>query len=254
MSESVTPSGGLIVNPLFTALIPNEGPKGVGLNFDFSVSASWLADFQQAVDGGRISGVQSLFVDNWASGQTVTVISLETGHRIEVPPYSQGLFPILTIRLPKIQISSSGTGLAAIYFLNVPVPYATWSQAGSGGTSVVVTNTVTVTGTVDIGAQPIATFAAAEAPIAPSATAIATGGTAVTVFPVGFNDGVITNPSSETATLYVGVNINAGTVEIGPTFGLAPGQSFTFGHVTGSITANSTLTGHTFSAVANLGI
>ena len=76
----------------------------------------------------------------------------------------------------------------------------------------------------------------------------------MTVFPVGFNDGVITNPSSETATLYVGVNIDAGTVEIGPTFGLAPGQSFTFGHVTGSITANSTLTGHTFSAVANLGI
>ena len=37
MSESLTPSGGLVVNPLFTALIPNEGPKGVGLNFDFSV-------------------------------------------------------------------------------------------------------------------------------------------------------------------------------------------------------------------------
>ena len=114
------------------------------------------------MDGGRISGVQALFVDNWTSSQTITVVSLETGHRIEVPPYSQGLFPILTIRLPKIQISSDGTDLAAIFFLNVPVPYATWTQAGSGGTSVVVTNTVTVTGTVNIGDQPIATFAAAE--------------------------------------------------------------------------------------------
>lgn len=87
-------------------------------------------------------------------------------------------------------------------------------------------------------------------PTAGEATSVATASEPVTVFPGGINGGFITNPASATATLWVNPVGAAGTAAGGTTFGLAPGQTWTAipGQSTPT-TANSLLTGHSFTAV-----
>lgn len=93
-------------------------------------------------------------------------------------------------------------------------------------------------------------------PQAPLASAVAVGGTAVTVFPAGITGGFIQNPASAadqglggTEPLYVNV-VGAATLNgNGTTFALAAGQTWTAIPGQTTITSvNATSNGHKFTA------
>ncbi len=87
--------------------------------------------------------------------------------------------------------------------------------------------------------------------IASSTTAVAAGGTPVTVFAAGVivHGALIKNPNTATEPLFISAVGNAGTVEVGTTFALPIGQSVEFGPTVGSITANAATSAHPFAAV-----
>lgn len=121
------------------------------------------------------------------------------------------------------------------------------------GNTVTVTGTVDATGTIDVGntvtiAGTVDTQIAPYGTLAPSATTIATGGTAVAVFS---NPGVpvrVVNPQGATEPLFVDLLHNAGTVESGSTIQLQPGQGQTYPPFTGTLTANAQTSGHVLTA------
>ena len=80
-------------------------------------------------------------------------------------------------------------------------------------------------------------------------SAVATGGSAVTVFPANINGGFIQNPSTATEYLFVNAIDSATTTAQGNTFGIAPGGSWDAipGQNTPT-TCNAVSSGHAFSS------
>lgn len=96
---------------------------------------------------------------------------------------------------------------------------------------------------------------AAAAPVtylAPAASSVATGGTAVTALTAGMiHTGFdIKNPGTATETLYFSLTGTAGTSEFGSTFGLAPGSAYHGSATTAqALSVNAATAGHVFAAM-----
>src|SRR6185437_8815590 len=221
MAQGVlTPTSGQIQT--FNARMPAEGPKAIPLTFDFSQYPSYEVDFTLAQMQQRLSVVQSVWVDNSANPEPVSLNVSMSGQIIVCPAYSQGVFPCIAALRPKIIVSCSGTSIIVCVFMNVPLPANVW--------------------TVE---TPPTTQTAAIA----NNTKITTGGTAVTVFAVDtVNGGFITNPNDATESLFVDCFTTAGTVSpgaSGTTIELVPGQSFVIPTgLSNAVTANAVTSGH----------
>ena len=102
-----------------------------------SVPLTLIAGTPQQVDltpqqsSGRISAIQSVYVDNSANSGTFT-LTTSTGQNIVCPPQSQGMFPCLVTSSPVF--TAAGSGTVSVIFLNVPMPAAVWSINGGLGT------------------------------------------------------------------------------------------------------------------------
>lgn len=104
--------------------------QGVTYNLNLVVGVPQSLDLTNYQSSGKISGLQTAFIDNsqGTASLTLTVTSNNTG--VTCPAGSQGFFPILVSANP--QFSVSGVGTAKITFLNVPMPAAIWG--GGAGT------------------------------------------------------------------------------------------------------------------------
>lgn len=116
---------------------------------------------------------------------------------------------------------------------------------------------VAVTGSLPGGTATLGTvhiLTPALTPVAGLAFAVATGGTAVTVFSAGsiVNQAYIVNPIGATESLFVDPVTTAGTTApgtTGTTTELAAGQSYTIGPTTKAVSVNAVTSGHSFTAV-----
>lgn len=120
------------VQPMDRTLgMPGEGPKMVPVPTDFTLNDSYEVDLSNFVQMGRISMVQSIYVDN-ADGAVAITILVELGsQRLIVPAGEQAYLPILVPNPIKLTISSPGGASSAVVFLiNFPIPPELWG-AGS---------------------------------------------------------------------------------------------------------------------------
>lgn len=143
MSASVGPSLQNVYQPIsvFNALVPKEGPKAVPYNMNFTTGAAFTADLRQTVSQGYISVIQSVWIDNSANSDTLSMTVQGTNFTINAPAYSQGFYPVTVGPQPVFQFSSASTSAAvAVEFLNVPVPASVWT---------VQVNAVSITGPAD---------------------------------------------------------------------------------------------------------
>lgn len=122
---------------IYNALVPPEGPKSVSVSLRFDLAQSLVVDFTLANAQKTISVVQCVWIDNFASGQAVTLTMEGTGQTIEVPANSQGSFPIIAAIRTKITCASTGGQAVQALFLNVPLPSAVWYKGGSSVATVV---------------------------------------------------------------------------------------------------------------------
>lgn len=225
---------------IYNALVPKEGPKAVPVNLDFTLATSFLIDFTQAYLKQSMSVIQTLWVDNFANAQAVIFTVAGTSQTIEVPPNSQGSFPIISAIRAKITVTSTTAGIVRCIFLNVPLPAAVWYQGGS---------TVSVTGLVfRAGALEV---------LAPTTTAnggashsIVVGGTPQTAIAAGaiFQQGLIKNPNAATESLFVDMVQAAGLVDGagGTTIELKAGDKFIVPPLANAVSVNAVTTAHAF--------
>lgn len=111
--------------------IPEEGPIAVPVPINFATSTDFDLDISQQVNQGRISLVQSMFVDNSANnnpinigvGQSPSSAALQT---IVVPSQSQGYFQIFSPNPARFHFNSQATGSILVILSNSPIASATW--------------------------------------------------------------------------------------------------------------------------------
>jgi hypothetical protein len=219
---------------VLNAVVPPEGPKALPLVLDFTSVASILVDLTITTAQGKISTVQMIWADNSTNAALLTIaVSPGTQQTIKVPPGAQGWFPVMATNRPKLTFSTTaGAGQITVILLNVPVAQGQWFPSGSNERNVA---------------------------LAPLATSITNGGTAVAVFAevsgasvVPSDGAVIVNPWSASESLFVDIVNNAGTVapgSNGTTVELKAGASFPVpANFKGTVTANAVTSGHTFSA------
>ena len=93
-------------------------------------------DFTNLIGSGAIQNIQAVFVDNSANSTSLT-LTTAAGQNLIIPPASQGIFPVILANgSPTVTVAGSGT--ATLLFLNVPMPFGSWSI--SGAPALVVTN------------------------------------------------------------------------------------------------------------------
>jgi hypothetical protein len=224
---SLTNVSGQNIYAVINATIPPEGPKAIPQTLDFISANTVLVDFTLAFSQGRITAIQTLWLDNSANDQPVQITVEGTQQIITFPAGAQGTIPIIAANRPKFTCVTNGDVALQSVWLNVPMPQALWFPAQGAGT-----------------------VAAAAA-----STSIAAGGTAQTVWTAGAvpNGGaVVLNPLGASESLFVDIvqpatdvspAVNGTTVELpaGSDFIIPPGFQ-------GAVYVNAVTTGHKFVA------
>lgn len=213
VTNQLLPQGNVALTLPYVAKVATGGPDQLDLTFFLS--------------NNSMDQIQSVFVDNWDGSETFFITLQGSGQRIACPAGSQGWFPCMVTFPNSGNITFTGANhLTPVFFLNVPMPEGVWGKnSGQGGGN----------------------------GIAPLASSVLTGGTAVTVFSPGPSDGaIIVNPFAATESLFVDIVFTAGTTAPGAngtTVELKAGGSFTvppsFG---GVVSVNAVTAGHVFSA------
>lgn len=105
-----------------------EGPRIVPvLNVDFSVATTYTLDYSNQMKAGRISRIQTVFVDASAITGSVAVV-MTTGQQIVVKGGTQGYFYCLAQEPFKVSMTSASTGKASFIFCNFTIEPAQWSS------------------------------------------------------------------------------------------------------------------------------
>lgn len=123
--------GGVFASiPVFNQLVPNEGPRSIFMEMDFSVSDEYTFDLQQEIAQKVIWGVQTFYYDNSDNNSDVVFEADVTGQRMTFQARWQGYRPVLVTSPPKGKFTtSSGSGLFRVLMLNVPMPFGEWNSA-----------------------------------------------------------------------------------------------------------------------------
>lgn len=113
--------------PLLNGTAPCEGAKCVPYTADFSQNGEYDFDFTAMQNGGQISTIQTVFVDNTLNANNLVLTVTGSGQRIQVPKNSAGFFTILAPRPTKIQAVTTGLVLVYFGFINFYIPPTVWS-------------------------------------------------------------------------------------------------------------------------------
>lgn len=218
-----TISGGDTTNQVSIAgqLMPKGGARAIGFNLDFVSFQQIIIDFTYAYENTQFQEVMGVFVDNSTNPQTLTIQAQQAPQELlVVPPFSQGVFPILAPIRPKFTVATDGSVVVGLIFTNIPLATAVWSVQTPGTPTTPTTFSVTTAGTA----------------VNPWGTQHVTAG------------GFIYNPTSNgAAILYVDFVNSAGAASPGvngTTVDLAAGDSIPIptGYISVSVTADTDVT------------
>lgn len=118
-----------IISPLalqaasvFGAQTPSEGPKFARVALDFVSNNNYSLDLQSwQAQGGSLSMIQSLYIDNSGNDTPMTIAFQGSNQQITVKGRTQGYFSAISPNPPKLLFSSNGaTGPGVVFLLNFP--------------------------------------------------------------------------------------------------------------------------------------
>lgn len=109
-----------VFNPIFNALVPNEGPKGLPITMDFTSNASYELDYQNMQERGFMSMVQSIWVDTSGTAAQLTIDVNQSGQQLKIPAKRNGFIALLVPNSPRITFTCA-SGTVKVILLNVPV-------------------------------------------------------------------------------------------------------------------------------------
>lgn len=110
-----------------------DGAASATVPIDFSKSNPYTLDLAQANMNARIDSVQSVFVDNRANPNFLTITSYVTQQVLKIPAGGQAYLPVLAAQ-QKFDLTTRLTPTVNIQFLNFMVQPCVWSPSDNGST------------------------------------------------------------------------------------------------------------------------
>lgn len=119
---------------IFNGLAPEQGPKALKVDVDFSSIPSQVINLLTENQNGQLQFVQTICVDNLNNTSPVVITVGVTGQRITVPAGGGVIQPMFSPDQTNITVTSvAGAGNATqIIFLNVPLPAWSYSAVAEG--------------------------------------------------------------------------------------------------------------------------
>lgn len=117
--------------PLPNTAKPINGGVALPINFSFDVGgvASQNADLNAEMQANQIDFVQSIWIDNSANANPVTLIFAGMAQRIIVKKNHQGIYPLLIPQGPcgfSIATTLAAGLIVPVILFNVQIPQANW--------------------------------------------------------------------------------------------------------------------------------
>ena len=181
------------------------GPKALPIDFDFTAVGSVTHYLTLENEQGVIDFVQSVWIDNSANAQALTLVFGGTNQKIVCRAGAQGMFPVLSVNPVRLTISSTidPTAVGSIALINVPMAYT------ENGPISVTANISTIT---TVTAFDVSGF-------------IAAGGTSQALLAANANRKgfIVQNPPNEIEPLYINFTDAA---NFNTSIAILPGESF----------------------------
>jgi hypothetical protein len=120
--------------PVFNGYGPAQGAQCVPISLDFSVNNQIDFDIVSEVNSGIIDFAQSIWVDNSLNAAAVTFQFSQTGQKLVVPAYAQGIWPVIApAALRCVATTTPAANLTVpIILLNVPMPMTQYGPVSVG--------------------------------------------------------------------------------------------------------------------------
>lgn len=109
--------------------VPQEGPVAVPYLLDFSGSVTeYDFDFLLPVQQGKISQINTLYVDCSLATSDITCVVQQTNQKLMFKAGTQGYYPILATNPPRFTFTSEAdNAVIPVFFLNVPISGVVWT-------------------------------------------------------------------------------------------------------------------------------
>lgn len=111
----------------------DPSPKSISQVYDFGATgipvAGYTTSLTQLIQLGNIKGIQTIFIDNSLNNGPILVSNPSMNQGISLPAGYQGYFSILAAAGSgnNFTITSTGTLIANVSYLNVQMPFGLWS-------------------------------------------------------------------------------------------------------------------------------
>lgn len=135
-SGSISVGVGDLPSKVYNPMVPTEGPKIIPIVVDLTVANIALVDLSQQQSQGKISFLQTIYIDNADNAQPAIIQSQMNRVRYVIPAGAEAILPFFVANPPKFTVQTAGAIRLPVYVLNVPINPCVW-QAGADGTIIV---------------------------------------------------------------------------------------------------------------------
>ncbi len=117
----------------YNGAIPAGGPVAVSAVIEID-NSEVLVDLKMDYATGKISGIQTLYIDLKDFDGDVSIVMPDTAQRITARAGTQGYYPVLSTNLMKFKVTATKNGKFPINFINFPIALGVWPDpAGPAG-------------------------------------------------------------------------------------------------------------------------
>jgi hypothetical protein len=130
MSTSIVNLSNVNVQQIVNQQVPDDGPKAIPLLLDFTASAQYNLDLTNQQQQGKISMIQSIYVDlSGNASNDLTITMPISGQVIVAKAGTQGYYSVLCPNPPRLNfaMATSGGSVVPVFLLNVPVAGVVWT-------------------------------------------------------------------------------------------------------------------------------
>lgn len=118
---------GLGIVNILNGETPCLGPKCIPYTANFALGNRYDFDLTQFIQNNQLENIQTIYVDNSANGNILTITMVGTNQTVVVPKNSCGYYTILMPKLASFSAVTSGTVLVYFAMLNFYIPPTVWS-------------------------------------------------------------------------------------------------------------------------------
>lgn len=104
-----------------------EGPRTIPLILDFTTHDSYIIDISQLEQTGKMSMVQTVYIDLSGTDLALLITVRGTGQQIKAKGRTQGFYPVLAPNPTSLTATQPAGAAIPIQLINVPIVGTVWA-------------------------------------------------------------------------------------------------------------------------------